>query len=104
MIDSVDENRSGEIEFPEFCSIILNSGGNHNSASAKMTIFFKKLTSGEIGMKDLSFSTFVNGKKREKLIDAITAKKGSPRCYKGTKMLKNIRLKIATEKVEEFEK
>ena len=44
-----------------------------------MTEFFKKLTSGEIGMNNMSFATFVNSQKREKLMNAVTAKKGSPK-------------------------
>ena len=44
IVDSVDDDGSGMIEFPEFLSIIKNSGGNEKSA--KIYNFFKNMTSG----------------------------------------------------------
>lgn len=104
MIDNVDLDGSGQIEFPEFLAVVKNSGVDPESASAQMTAFFKKLTNGEIGQKDLSFSQFVNSQKREKLMDAICSPKGTYESRHGTHMLNNIRLKVATEKADEFYK
>lgn len=44
MIDSVDEDHSGQIEFPEFLGIIKNSDGSEKTA--KINKFFKDMTSG----------------------------------------------------------
>lgn len=44
MIDLVDEDGSGMIEFPEFLSIIKNADGT--SKTAKINKFFKDVTSG----------------------------------------------------------
>jgi Ca2+-binding EF-hand superfamily protein len=75
MVIRVDVDNSGAIEFHEFLKIIKDASSHDPEGSAaQMTEFFKKLTSGQIGMKNLSFSTFANTMKREKLMDAITAK------------------------------
>ena len=44
MIDLVDEDGSGMIEFGEFLSIIKNSDGSEKTA--KINKFFKDMTSG----------------------------------------------------------
>ena len=44
MINSVDQDGSGKIEFPEFLSIIKNSDGSEKTA--KINKFFKDMTSG----------------------------------------------------------
>jgi Ca2+-binding EF-hand superfamily protein len=49
MIAHVDLDGSGEIEFPEFLAIIKNTGCDPLSSAAKMTQFFKDLTSGKMG-------------------------------------------------------
>jgi Ca2+-binding EF-hand superfamily protein len=59
MIDLVDEDGSGKIEFGEFLSIIKNSDGNEKTA--KINKFFKDLTTGNLtsGKEDLSFYLLV---------------------------------------------
>lgn len=104
MIAHVDLDGSGEIEFPEFLAIIKNTGCDPLSSAAKMTQFFKDLTSGKMGQKDLSFSQFVNSRKREKLMNAIVSPKGTDTSVDGVEMLYNIKLKVATEKADEFYK
>lgn len=44
MVDAVDEDGSGQIEFSEFLSIIKNSDGNEKMG--KINKFFKDMTSG----------------------------------------------------------
>jgi Ca2+-binding EF-hand superfamily protein len=46
MIDLVDEDGSGKIEFGEFLSIIKNSDSNEKTA--KINKFFKDLTNGNL--------------------------------------------------------
>jgi len=89
MVMAVDDDGSGCIEFPEFLDILKNSGDNE--ATKEMTTFFKKLTTGEIGSKDISFSLFVQRSKRKHLMDAIVGTKGSPEKKKGKSILSNIR-------------
>lgn len=57
MIDSVDDDGSGMIEFPEFLGIIKNSDGNEKTA--KINKFFKDMTSGKLAGEDLSFNLLV---------------------------------------------
>ena len=49
-----------------------------------MTEFFKKLTTGEIGSKDLSFSMFVATQKRHDMMAALTKERGSLIQRRGT--------------------
>lgn len=62
MIDRVDDDMSGQIEFPEFLKII--KGDEKDPATKKMTQFFKDLCEGKFGTKGLSFPAFVNQMKR----------------------------------------
>lgn len=57
MVDAVDEDGSGMIEFPEFLSIIKNSDGSEKTA--KINKFFKDMTSGQLAASDLSFNLLV---------------------------------------------
>ena len=63
MIEEVDEDKSGQIEFDEFLMIIKNSDAQ--SKNAKINKFFKDMSSGKLGGKDLNFSVFVNNIKRK---------------------------------------
>lgn len=58
MIDEVDEDGSGMIEFDEFLLIIKNSDKN-NSKTAKINKFFKDMSNNVLGSKDLSFNIIV---------------------------------------------
>ena len=57
MVDAVDEDGSGQIEFTEFLSIIKNSDGNEKMG--KINKFFKDMTSGQLAGNDLSFNLLV---------------------------------------------
>jgi len=64
MIDLVDDDGSGCIEFKEFLSIIeMNDSSGGNSAlkekTAKINQFFKDMSNGKFGSKGLSFNLIV---------------------------------------------
>ena len=72
LVDLVDEDKSGQIEFNEFLDIILNKSGD---ASARViTDFFKNLTNGKYQTKGLAFPNWVLKEQRKYLKNAITAK------------------------------
>ena len=56
MIDMVDEDGSGQIEFNEFLSIIKDDS---SEATSKINNFFKELASGTLGGGNLSFNMIV---------------------------------------------
>ena len=79
MVDDVDDDGSGEIEFEEFLNIIKgNSSQGPQKTVSRMTDFFQKLTSGQIKEKgDKSFLNYVHTQKRDKLKDALYSDRGS---------------------------
>jgi len=56
MIDLVDEDRSGMIEFNEFLGIIKDSS---NARTAKINRFFKDMAHGTLAGSDLSFNLLI---------------------------------------------
>ena len=72
MIELVDEDGSGMIEFSEFLSIIRDSG--ENEKTKLLRDFFKDLAQGSLGSKDVSFPIFVCKTRRKHLLDAIYSK------------------------------
>ena len=58
MINNVDDDQSGQIEFPEFLQIIKAEDGDANAGNIKT--FFKDFSNGKLGKKELSFPVFVN--------------------------------------------
>ena len=78
LVLDVDLDGSGEIEFPEFLGIVRQKPNQEEERQgSEMTGFFKKLTTGEIGSRDLSFSMFVANEKRKDLMNALTKQRGS---------------------------
>ena len=65
MIDAVDEDESGEIEFNEFLHIVQDNG---NGAIAH---FFKNFVRGKFKLNGLPFSNFVLKKQRGHIISAL---------------------------------
>lgn len=53
--------------------IIKNSDAN--SKNAKINKFFKDMSMGKLGGKDLNFSVFVNNLKRKHMMDSFLSKK-----------------------------
>ena len=95
MINSVDEDRSGMIEFPEFLSIIKNSDGNEKTA--KINKFFKDMTSGQLATNDLSFNLLVQKIRRKHLMDAIMS--DDPKNKElGDRILKNVSKQLQAQK------
>ena len=87
MIEEVDEDKSGQIEFDEFLMIIKNSDAG--SKSSKINKFFKDMSSGRLGGKDLNFSVFVNNIKRKYMLDNFLSKKKEERRY-GARIFRNM--------------
>jgi len=69
MIDAVDEDGSGLIEFEEFLDIIQTN--DISESSAKIKEFFKNMSQGKLGDKNLSFSINVQDIRRRKMMSAI---------------------------------
>jgi Ca2+-binding EF-hand superfamily protein len=96
MIDSVDDDGSGMIEFPEFLGIIKNSDGNDKTA--KINKFFKDMTSGKLAGEDLSFNLLVQKMRRDYMMDAILSGDTGKREL-GEKILKNVGKQLASHKL-----
>jgi hypothetical protein len=96
MIDRVDDDKSGQIEFPEFLKIIK---GNDDPETRKISWFFKDLCSGKFGNRDVSFPVFVNQMKRRSLLDAIKAK-DPQRKFEGNKILINLKAQLKHQKTQ----
>lgn len=87
MVDAVDEDGSGQIEFPEFLSIIKNSDGDEKMG--QINKFFKDMTSGQLAGNDLSFNLLVQKLRRDYLMDAIMSSDPKKKEF-GDKILKNV--------------
>ena len=92
MIDLVDEDGSGMIEFNEFLSIIQDSG--ENEKTQQIRDFFKDLAQGNLGTKDVSFPLFVCKTRRKHLMNAI---------YSNDKEKKKLGVRILENLKEEYE-
>jgi Ca2+-binding EF-hand superfamily protein len=87
MVDAVDEDGSGQIEFEEFLTII--KGSNANDKTAKINKFFKDMTTGKLASEGISFSMFVQKMRRDYLKDAIMGDDPSKKEF-GIKIMKNV--------------
>ena len=66
-MNKVDTSGSGEIEFDEFLAIL--KGGGETSQ------FFKDMSKGKIGSKDLSFNIIVQDYRRKAMLDSLVKDK-----------------------------
>jgi hypothetical protein len=96
LVDAVDEDKSGCIEFDEFIGIIKNSG--KNKSTQDITEFFEKLTTGGFDMQDISFSLFVQRERRKHMMNSITAHKTSAEYVKGRRIKDNLKMQMEQEK------
>ena len=69
LVDLVDEDGSGMIEFGEFLDIVLNKNGD--SKTGAITEFFKNLTNGRYQTGGLAFPNWVLQQQRLHLRNAI---------------------------------
>lgn len=69
MVNEVDEDGSGQIEFGEFLQIINNS--DQNEKTEKINKFFQDMSNGLLGSKDLNFNIIVQNIRRQYMKDAI---------------------------------
>ena len=98
MVKQVDEDGSGEIEFPEFLGIIKNSDGDEKSAA--LYKFFKGVTSGTIGGgQELSFNMLVSKMKREHLRNAIMSTDPEVK-REGVRILSNVAKQLHQNRLE----
>ena len=94
MIDAVDEDKSGQIEFGEFLGILKNSS---DERTAKINKFFKDMASGHLGDADLPFNLLVQKMRREYMMNAIMSSIPEKREF-GERILKNAKKQKKWEK------
>mmetsp|Transcript_8515 Transcript_8515/g.14347 ORF Transcript_8515/g.14347 Transcript_8515/m.14347 type:complete len:243 (-) Transcript_8515:53-781(-) len=101
MIEDVDEDGSGMIEFEEFLLIIKNSDANEKTA--KINQFFKDMSNGKLGNKDLSFNIIVQQIRRGHMMNAILEQ--GEKKEGGMRILTNVekQIKAMKERVAEEE-
>ena len=90
MVNAVDEDGSGNIEFPEFLDIVKNKNGNEKTKV--ITEFFQSLTNGNFSQKDIAFPNYVLELRRQHLKNALMAKKDTPEQLKGVRIMKAVKL------------
>ena len=86
MINSVDDDGSGQIEFREFCLLIKNS--NKDEQTAKLNKFFKDLSNGSLGSKDLSFNVIYSDIRRKYMMERFVG--DDEQRKKGKRILENV--------------
>lgn len=92
LIDSVDEDGSGRIEFDEFLDIIHSNSKKKTVSNEKITTFFKSLanndfSSAKTNLSNFSFKTVMNILRRENLLKAFIGKNDHEK-EEGIKILK----------------
>ena len=72
LIDEVDEDQTGAVEFKEFLSIIRNASNQNNKSNTYgVDKFFKDMAHGKVGNKELSFGINVQNIRRTYMVDAL---------------------------------
>lgn len=99
MIDDVDDDKSGQIEFEEFLAIIKSADSKEKTA--KINKFFKEMSNGTLGKKDESFNMIVQSIRRKYMMDAVMGE-GNEKEY-GMLILQNVKkiLKSQKERMKE---
>ena len=94
LINLVDVDGSGLIEFDEFLLVIKTT--DQNEKTAKINKFFKDLSSGmgNEEQKILSFNQIVQAIRRSYMMDAILCKEDKERIKQGTKILNNVKASL----------
>ncbi|KAF4677320.1 hypothetical protein FOL47_002248 [Perkinsus chesapeaki] len=89
MLSGVDEDESGVIEFYEFLSILRKGHGSSDPSFSAMFKVFKSLIRGNLGdTENLGFKFLTSMYRRQRLMDAMMAKRKSLRQVRGMRILK----------------
>jgi hypothetical protein len=86
LIELVDDDGSGCIEFNEFLAIIKSNDAGEQTKAIKK--FFGNLAKGTFGDMNVAFSNYVLEQRRKSLINAIKSSEPEQRAH-GRKILKN---------------
>jgi centrin-2 len=100
MVDRVDDDGSGEIEFKEFLRIV--KGDENDPNSKRIMSFFKDMFTGKFGDKQVSFPVLVQQIKRESMMDSLSSPNKEKKSY-GNKILKNIEAFMKEKRQKERE-
>ncbi len=91
LIDSVDDDKSGRIEFGEFLKIV-NNKKKDSGGKQKITNFFKNLANNKVSkdknLNYFSFKTLIVALRRNNLLKAFDTKKSEAERNEGLKTLK----------------
>lgn len=72
MIEAVDKDGTGEIEFEEFLMIIKDQKLGHDAKNdSKINKFFKDMSNGKIGSQDLNFHIIVQDIRRRYMMNGL---------------------------------
>jgi hypothetical protein len=93
IIDLVDDDHSGQIEFAEFLSILKGSDGSAGTKVIKE--FFEDLTNQKFGGEDIAFSNLVLHLRRRTLLKAIME-----RDEKAVRIMENVKCQVEQEKAQ----
>ena len=96
MVQDVDTDGSGEIEFPEFLALLKGGG------SSEMAAFFKNMMDGDLVefSKELPFNLVVGFYRRQRLLDAVIGDSPEQK-NKGEKVLKAYSKFVEQKKLRE---
>ncbi|CAI2368778.1 unnamed protein product [Moneuplotes crassus] len=105
IVNDVDDDNTGMIEFNEFLEIIKIGNSNAKDASdktVKIYNFFKSLTTGKFNPegKELIFKLFISKYRREQILNSMMSKNPNEKKI-GTKILNNYRNQLAYNKGRE---
>ena len=81
----------GEIEFPEFLKIIKSPDQDKNSMM--ITNFFKEMSTGQLGDKNLDFNVVVSNIRRGHMVKAIVEKE-TKEGQEGFRILNNVKKQL----------
>ena len=105
IVDEVDDDTTGKIEFDEFLTIIKNGNSNTKGTSdkkIKIYQFFKNLTSGKFKQngKEVLFKLFISAYRRARIMDSMMGDTPLKR-QEGQKIVKNYKNQLSLNKIRE---
>lgn len=100
MVDKVDDDGSGEIEFKEFKKIVKGDG----DSNGPIMNFFRDLFNGKFGDRQQSFPVFVQQMKREAMMNVARPGEVDDNKAYGKKILENMKEYINSKKKTENKK